>query len=104
MTDKSLSRVLGVISAKQWKEFVATQKRIQRELFETNNKLNYITSTVYRECMQLQEECDAANIDMGHGLTNIALAALTLDSYDPDETYLTLAQQIGTGSFESWEY
>lgn len=100
MVDKSLSRVLGVISGKQWREFVEIQKRTQRELFEANNRLNYITSTVYTECMQLQEECDAANIDMGHGLTNIALAALTLDSYDPDTTYLTLAQQIGTGSIQ----
>jgi hypothetical protein len=100
MTDRALSRVLGVISAKQWKEFVEIQKRTQRELFETQNKLNYLTATVYTECMQLQEECDAANIEMGHGLTNIALAALTLDSYDPDTTYLTLSQLIGTGSVQ----
>lgn len=100
MTDRPLSRVLGVISGKQWREFVSIQQRTQRELFEANNKLNYITSTVYKECMDLQEECDAASIDMGHGLTNIALAALTFDSYDPDTTYLTLAQQLGTRSIQ----
>lgn len=100
MTDRALSRVLGVISGKQWREFVAVQQRTQRELFEANNKLNYLSSTVYTECLRLQEECDEAGIDMGHGITNVALAALTLDSYDPDTTYLTLAQQIGTRSIQ----